>query len=340
MKLDVLVVGLPFDEARRTIALADEAGFDGAWITETWNDPFLPLAAAAPATARIELGTAIALAFVRSPMITAITAWEIQRASGGRFRLGLGTQVKAHNERRYSVPFSFPAARLREQVAALRAIWDAFAGRAPLDFKGEFYRFDLLPDFFNPGPIDAPPPPVYLAAVNPYSFRAAGEVADGVHVHPLHSVEYLRDVALPAVEEGLARAGRRREDITVSAQMMVIVGRGEDRRRREADVRRQIAFYGSTRTYKAPLEHAGFDGLNAELHRLMAEGDGEGLLRAVPDELVERVAVVADTWEEAVAAARARYQGVVDRISLYSLPPLEDPAAAASIPAAFRGENS
>jgi probable F420-dependent oxidoreductase len=336
VKLDVLLVGLPFEEATRTIRRADQAGFDGAWVTETTNDPFLPLAAAAPATDRIELGTAIALAFVRSPMITAITAWEIQRASRGRFNLGLGTQVKAHNERRYSVPFVSPAPKLREQVAALRAIWDAFSGKAPLDFKGEFYRFDLLPEFFNPGPIDVPPPPVYLAAVNPYSFRMAGEVADGVHVHPLHTVGYLADVALPAVAEGLARAGRKREELTVSAQVMVVVGRGEERRRMEEYVRTQVAFYGSTRTYKASLDHAGFGDLNARLHQLMAEGDLEGLLRAVPDELVGEVAVVADTWEEAAAAARTRYEGVVDRISLYSLPPLDDPAVAAKITAAFR----
>lgn len=336
MKLDVLVVGLPFEEAATTIRRADEAGFDGAWLTETVNDPFLPLAAAATTTSRIELGTAIALAFVRSPMITAITAWEIQRASRGRFRLGLGTQVKAHNERRYSVPFVSPASKLREQVAALRAIWDAFSGRAPLAFEGEHYRFDLLPDFFNPGPIGVPHPPVYLAAVNPYSFRMAGEVADGVHVHPLHTVGYLRDVAVPAVEEGLARAGRKRTELTLSAQMMVVVGRGEERRRMEEFVRTQVAFYGSTRTYKAPLDHAGFGDLNARLHQLMAEGDREGLLRAVPDDLLGGVAVVADTWEEAAVAARARYEGVVDRISLYSLPPLDDPTAAARIPTAFK----
>ncbi|MGH9035780.1 MAG: TIGR03617 family F420-dependent LLM class oxidoreductase [Acidimicrobiia bacterium] len=336
MKLDVLLVGQTFEEATRTICHADQAGFDGAWLTETWNDPFLPLAAAARATDRIELGTAIALAFVRSPMITAITAWEIQRASRGRFLLGLGTQVKAHNERRYSVPFTSPAPRLREQVAALRSIWEAFSGRAPLDFNGEYYRFDLLPEFFNPGPIDVPPPPVYLAAVNPYSFRMAGEVADGVHVHPLHTVGYLADVALPAMEEGLTRSGREREQLTVSAQMMVVVGRGEERRRMEEYVRTQVAFYGSTRTYRAPLDHAGFGDLNARLHQLMAEGDREGLARAVPDELVGEVAVVADSWEEAAAAARARYEGVVDRISLYSLPPLDDPAVTAAIPAAFR----
>lgn len=334
MKLDVLLVSRPFEEAAAIIGAADEAGFAGAWITETVNDPFLPLAAASLTTSRIELGTAVALAFTRSPMVTAVTAWEIQRASRGRFRLGLGPQVKAHNERRFSVPFVSPAPKLAEQVRALRAIFAAFAG-GPLDFSGEFYRFDLLPDFFRPAPIDFPPPPVFLAAVNPYSFRMAGEIADGVIVHPLHTAGYLREVALPALEAGLARAGRTREEFSVGAQMMVVVGEGEERRRMEHYVRTQIAFYGSTRTYRAPLEQAGFGDLNPRLHALMAEGDHEGLLRAVPDELIGEVAVVAGTWEEAAAAARARYDGLLDRVSLYSLPPFDDPAAAARIPAAF-----
>ena len=208
MKLDLLLVGCPLERAAETARRAEAAGFDGVWVTEVANDPFLTMAVGLEATSRLEMGTAIALAFVRSPMVTALSSWELQRASGGRFRLGLGPQVKAHNERRFSVPFEKPAAKLAEQVRALRAIWAAFAGDAPLDFHGEFYRFDLLTEFFDPGPIDVPPPPVYLAAVNPFSFRMAGEVADGVHVHPLHTVRYLTEVARPALAEGLARAGR------------------------------------------------------------------------------------------------------------------------------------
>jgi len=231
VKLDLLLVGCPLERAAETARKAEAAGFDGVWVTEVANDPFLTLAVGLQATSRLEMGTAIALAFVRSPMVTALSSWELQRASGGRFRLGLGPQVKAHNERRFSVPFDKPAARLVEQVRALRAIWAAFAGEAPLDFHGEFYRFDLLTEFFNPGPIDAPRPPVYLAAVNPYSFRLAGEVADGVHVHPLHTVRYLAEVARPALAQGLARAGRPPGAVDVSAQVMVIAGSGEERRR-------------------------------------------------------------------------------------------------------------
>jgi probable F420-dependent oxidoreductase len=321
VKLDLLLVGCPLERVSATARRAEAAGFDGIWVTEVANDPFLTMAVGLEATTRLEMGTAIALAFVRSPMVTAMSSWELQRASGGRFRLGIGPQVKAHNERRFSVPFEKPAAKLAEQVEALRAIWAAFAGKAPLDFHGEFYRFDLLTEFFNPGPIDPPPPPVYLAAVNPYSFRMAGEVADGVHVHPLHTVRYLTEVARPALAEGLARSGRAPDDFDVSAQVMVICGDGDERRRMEDYVRTQISFYGSTRTYRAPLE-------------LMAAGDRDALVAAVPDELLDEFAVRGDTWEDVAAIARKRYDGVVDRISLYSLPPLDGPEAS-RIPAAF-----
>jgi len=336
VKLDLLLVGCPLERVAGVARRAEAAGFDGLWVTEVANDPFVHSAVALSATTRLEIGTAIALAFVRSPMVTALSSWELQRSSGGRFHLGLGPQVKAHNERRFSVPYERPAARLAEQVRALRAIWAAFAGKEPLDFHGEFYRFDLLTDFFNPGPIDAPPPPVYLAAVNPFSFRMAGEVADGVHVHPLHSVRYLRQVARPALEEGLARAGRPPGAVEVSAQVMVVVGSGEDGRRMEQAVREQLAFYGSTRTYRAPLELAGYGDLNARLHELMAAGDREALLAAVPDELVDLFAVRGDTWEDVAAAVRRRYDGLADRVSLYFLPPLDGPEAA-RVPSAFHG---
>lgn len=336
MKLDLLLVGCPLERVAGVAGAAEAAGFDGLWVTEVANDPFVTSAMALSATTRLEIGTAIALAFVRSPMVTALSSWDLQRMSGGRFRLGLGPQVKAHNERRFSVPFERPAAKLAEQVRALRAIWAAFAGTAPLDFHGEFYRFDLLTDFFNPGPIDLPPPPVYLAAVNPLSFRRAGEVADGVHVHPLHTVRYLREVALPALGEGLARAGRPPGAVDVSAQVMVIAGSGDDARPMEQAVREQLAFYGSTRTYRAPLELAGYGDLNGRLHELMAAGDRDKLLAAVPDELVDLFAVRGGTWEEVAAAVRRRYDGLVDRVSLYFLPPLDGPEAA-RIPAAFHG---
>lgn len=336
MKLDLLLAGCPLARVAGIARQAEAAGYDGIFVPEATNEPFLTCAIGLSATSRLEMGPAIALAFVRSPMVTAMEAWELQGLSGGRFRLGLGPQVKAHNERRFSVPYEKPAAKLAEQVRALRAIWAAFSGEAPLDFHGEFYRFDLLTDFFDPGPIDAPAPPVYLAAVNPYSFRMAGEVADGVHVHPLHTVRYLNEVAYPALDEGLARSGRKRGDVDLSAQVMVIAGQGEEGRRMNEAVRTQLAFYGSTRTYKAPLELSGYGDLNAELHRLMAAGHREALLAAIPDELVDEFAVRGDTWEEAAANARKRYEGVVDRVTLYFLPPLDGPEAS-RVPTAFLG---
>ena len=336
MKLDLLLAGCPLARVADTARQAEAAGYDGMFVAEATNEPFLSCAVGLEATTRLEMGPAIALAFPRSPMITAMSSWELQGASGGRFLLGLGPQVKAHNERRFSVPFEKPAAKLAEQVRALRAIWAAFAGDAPLDFHGDFYRFDLLTDFFNPGPIESRRPPVYLAAVNPFSFRMVGEVADGVHVHPLQTVRYLKEVAYPALDEGLSRCGRERADITISAQVMVIAGQGDERVRMEEAVRAQIAFYGSTRTYRAPLDLAGYGDLNSELHSLMAAGDTKALVAAVPDELVDEFAVRGDTWEDVDANARKRYEGVVDRVSLYFLPPLDGPEAS-HVPAAFHG---
>jgi probable F420-dependent oxidoreductase len=325
VKLDVMQVGTRIEDAAEIARRAEDAGFDGLWFIESTVTPFLPLAVAATATSRIELGTAISLAFVRSPMVTAQCAWELQRASHGRFILGLGTQVKAHNERRFSVPFESPQQKLREQVLALNAIYAGFAG-APLDFHGDFYTFDLLPEFFNPGPMDYPAPPTYLAAMNPSAYRMSGEVADGVHIHPLHSARFLAEAALPAMSEGLARSDRSLADFTVSAQVLVVVGQGEERAQMENYVRGQIAFYGSTRTYRAPLELHGYGELNTELHELQAAGDRRGMMAAIPDELIEVFAVVGDTWEEVAAKARERYQGVCDRISFYTTPPLDDPS--------------
>lgn len=320
-----MTVGLPLEDVAETARQVEAAGFDGLWFTEVTSNAFLSCAAAVSATERIDVGTAISLSFIRSPMLTAQTAWELQRASRGRFILGLGTQVKGHNERRFSVPFAKPQEKLREQVLALQAIYAGFSG-AGLNFQGEFYNFDLLPDFFNPGPIEFPAPPTYLAAMNPSAYRMSGEVADGVHIHPLNSARYLAEKGVPAMEEGLASSGRTRADFTVSAQVLVVVGEGEPRRQMENYVRGQIAFYGSTRTYRAPLELHGHGELNTRLHELQAAGDQKGMFKAVPDELIPVFAVVGETWEEVAAKARGRYEGVCDRISFYTTPPLTDPS--------------
>jgi probable F420-dependent oxidoreductase len=300
VKLDAVLT----DGAGHLASGLEELGYDGVWTAETQHDPYLPLAVAATETTRIALGTAIATAFTRSPMVTAMLAWDLQRASAGRFVLGLGTQVKAHNERRFSVPSDSPAPRLRELVDALRHIWGAFSGEHPLSFRGRFYRHDLLTPFFDPGPIDHPRPPIYLAAVTPRMYRLAGEVADGVHLHPFHSVRYLREAALPAL-------GSRRAELTLAASVFVVLPGGEE------EVRRQIAFYGSTRTYAPVFAVHGHEELTVRLHRLMARGDIERMAAAIPDDLLGEIAVYGATWEEAAARLLDRYDGLLDRVSVY-----------------------
>ncbi|MGH7416169.1 MAG: TIGR03617 family F420-dependent LLM class oxidoreductase, partial [Candidatus Rokuibacteriota bacterium] len=307
MKLDVGMLtpdlGSIPDYARRVEAL----GFDCLWSSETQHDPFLPLAVAATATSRLKLGTAIAVAFPRSPMLTAHTAWDLQQASGGRFILGLGSQVKGHNERRFSVKFESPAPKMREIVLALRAIWDCWQNGTKLNFAGEFYRFDLMTPFFNPGPIANPKIPVYVAAVNPAMCRVAGEVCEGLHVHPFNSPTYLREYVQPAVDEGLRRAGRSRQDFTYATQSFVIVGdtEGERQPQREA-VRQQIAFYASTRTYEPVLAAHGWQGLGRHLHRKSVEGDWAGMAQLITDEMIDTYAVTG-SWDTIAARIIERY---------------------------------
>jgi probable F420-dependent oxidoreductase len=308
VKLDAMVSAGIGETARLAVDL-ESLGYDGLWAAETRYDPFLGLGAAALATKEILLGTGIATAFTRSPMVTAMLAWELQRACAGRFVLGLGTQVKSHNVRRFSVPFEAPAPRIRELVGALRHIWGAFQGEHRLRFRGRFYRHDLLTSFFDPGPIDHPSIPIYLAAVTPTMYRLSGEVADGVHVHPFHTVRYLQEVALPAL-------GPRRTELTLVAAVFVVVGG-------EAEfVRSQLAFYGSTRTYRPVFEIHGWGELTDELHRLMMRGDVEAMAAAIDDEVLQEFAVVAGTWDDAVAEIRQRYGGLLDRVGIYGRGPL------------------
>ncbi len=318
MQIDAVILSPDLVRAAEEARHLEELGFDGIWTAETQHDPFLPLAVAATTTSRVSLGTAIAVAFPRSPMVTAMLAWDLQRASRGRFILGLGTQVKAHNERRFSVPFTRPGPRLKELVLALKHIWGAFQGEHPLQFHGEFYRFDLLPPFFNPGPQEWPKPKVFLAAVNRFLYRTAAEVADGVHVHGFHTLKYLKEVALPEVDRGLARSGRSRQEFTLAGPVFAVVGKGEERERAEAFVRSQIAFYGSTRTYRPVLEIHGWGELTDRLHALSLRGDWGSMTASVGREVLEEFAVFADDWVEAARAVREKYRGILDRVSFYA----------------------
>jgi probable F420-dependent oxidoreductase len=311
------------DYARKVEAL----GYDCLWSAETQHDPYLPLAVAATVTSRIKLGTSIAVAFPRSPMITAHIAWDIQKASDGRFVLGLGSQVKGHNERRFSVKFDAPGPRMREIVLALRAIWDCWQNGTKLNFKGEFYRFDLMTPFFNPGPIAHPKIPIYIAGVNAYMCRMAGEVCDGLHVHPFNSPKYLREYVHPACEEGLRASKRTRRDFTYTTSTFAVVGDTEEElRENKQSVKQQIAFYASTRTYEPVLAAHGWQDLTVHLHRKSVEGDWKGMADLITDEMVDTFAVTG-SYADIGGKLRERYAGLLDRTALYQpyQPGLDDP---------------
>ena len=225
MQLDVLLGQMPLAEIPALARSAEGLGFAGIWTTESQHDPFLPLILAAQTTSRLTLGSAIAVAFPRSPTLTAHTSWDLQDLSRGRFILGLGTQVRGHIERRFGLTWESPGPKLRDYILALRAIWDCWQHNIPLSHIGRFYRLTLMTPFFSPDPLPYPRPSIYVAGVNPYMCRLAGELCDGFHVHPLHSVKYLREAVLPFIEEGARKAGRQRSEVTLFAPVFVITGR-------------------------------------------------------------------------------------------------------------------
>lgn len=281
----------------------EELGFDGACTPEAGHDPFLPLMIAAEHTRRLELGTNVAIAFPRSPMTTALAAWDLQQFSEGRFRLGLGTQVKGHNERRYSTPWTGPPGpRMREYLLCLKAIFESFAsGAAPTPFEGEHYRFDLLTPLFSPGPIDYPAPPIQIACLNPYMSRLAGELCDGVRPHPVGTFSFTREVILPAIAAGAEAAGRKPGEIDVVGAPFLVLGADEEElEAAKRDAKQHIAFYASTRTYHSVLEHHGWEDIGAALHRLSREGKWAEMFTAISDDMLAEFAVIA-TYDGFVA---------------------------------------
>jgi probable F420-dependent oxidoreductase len=282
----------------QTARAAQDFGFAGLWTSETKHDAFLPLAIAANETHHIELGTSVAIAFSRSPMETAQTAWDLQDLSDGRFVLGLGTQVKAHITRRFSMPWDRPAARLREYILALRAIWESFQSEGPLNFVGDFYHHTLMTPFFNPGPIDHPEIPVYIAGVNTRLAKLAGEICDGFHVHPFHSPEYVRRTVIPAIAVGAKQANR------------------EKAREQRESVRAQISFYASTPTYRTVLEAHGWEEVGERLGTLAREKKWREMPALISDEMLAAFAVEAAP-DELGAVLRERYTGLIDRVTLY-----------------------
>jgi probable F420-dependent oxidoreductase len=317
MKIDTIAMARPLRDVGGLATEVAACGFDGLWFTESGRTAYTGCTAAALSAPGLDIGTAVALAFPRSPMVTAQIAWELADTTEGRFVLGLGTQVKAHNERRYSVKFDHPGSRLREYVLALRAIFRAFQGEAPLDFHGEYWSFDLLPQMWSPGPIAHPDVPVYVAAVRPWSCRMAGEVADGVHVHPLHSLRYVEEVVLPNVRAGAAKAGRDPTDVALVIPVMAILGDNEaERARARDDTRLRIAFYGSTRTYGGVFELHGWPGTSERLHELQRAGDLAGMAATITDEMLE-VYSLETTWDGLADALHAKYDGVASRVVMY-----------------------
>ena len=327
MKLDTQMQVFAFDAITREAQRYERMGFDCVWTFEAAHDPFMPLALAATATERLQIGTNISVAFGRSPFAMAQTAWDLQRGSGGRFRLGLGTQVRAHIERRFSMPFDHPAARVTDYIRCVRAVWDTFQNGARPRYEGPYYQFRLMNPFFNPGPIEHPDIPIYLAGVNPRMCRAAGEVADGFHVHPMHSVSYLKSVVLPALEAGARLENRSVSDIELYAPVFAISGETQaERDAVEREVRQQIAFYASTPSYRVLLEHHGYDSLGVELSALMRKGDMAAMPKLVPDALMEEIAVAASP-SALPAKLRQRYEGLLHRVSLYFPIPADAPEA-------------
>lgn len=297
---------------------AKQAGFDGFFTAEASQDPFLPLAAASTAVDAMDFGTAIAVAFPRSPMVTAMSAWGLQEATGGRFLLGLGTQVKGHINRRFSTEWGSPGPRLREYIEAMRAIWATFQDGAPLDYRGDFYQFTLMTPFFNPGPIGHRPPKVFISAVGPYNCRLVGELCDGIHVHPFHTVEYLRSHVRPLVEEGAASTGRSIDDVEFSSTVMCVTGVDDESMAKSMEAaRQQISFYASTPSYRAVLEKEGWE-FGPELTAMSKRQKWDEMVGLITDEVVEKVAVVAPVGELG-AALRARYEGLLDRVGYYTL---------------------
>lgn len=301
---------------QRHATAVERAGFGTLWLTEGGRTAYLSAAAAGLATETLGLGTAVAVAFPRSPMITASTAWELADATDGRFTLGLGTQVKAHVERRYSAEYAPPGPRMKEYVQSIRAIFRAFRGEEKLDFDGDHYRFSLLPAQWSPGPIDAPDPAIYVSAVLPWMSRMAGEVCDGIHVHPFNSATYVAERQRPHVEEGAARAGRSLRDVRFEIPVMTPVGdTDEELAETREHARQMIAFYGSTRTYAPVFETHGFDGLADRLHAKQREGDLAGMVALVTDDVLDRY-TVSGSWSTLGANLVERYRDVAPNVSL------------------------
>lgn len=339
MRVEVSLMKHPFQEnpvwpgidgiaaAARQI---EEQGFDGILVPEAGgHDPFLPVLIAATTTSRVTVRTGIAVAFPRSPLVTAQTAWDLQRFSHGRFELGLGTQVKGQNERRYAAPWAAgPGPRLREYLRCVQAMFHTFQTGEQPNYRGKYYEFTLMPQFFNPGPIDHPRIPIYIAAVNPYMGRLAGELCDGIFPHPICTVQYIKEVLLPAIAAGARNGDRQASDVKVLVSPMVVTGRNRDElERKKIFVKQRLGFYAATRSYRRPLELHGFGDLSDKLVQLSLQGRWQAMLDVVSDEMFDTYVTVG-TFEELGPKLKDRWGDIASILHLDLPPELRDDDAA------------
>jgi probable F420-dependent oxidoreductase len=326
-------IGNNLGEAAAQAREAQTAGYSGVWSAETSHDPFFPLLLAAEHTDTLELGTSIAVAFARNPMTLANIGWDLQAFSKGRFMLGLGSQIKPHITKRFSMEWSHPAARMREMIMAIRAIWDTWENGTPLAFRGDFYTHTLMTPFFTPDRADLAGfgvPKVFLAGVGELMTEVAGEVCDGFICHGFTTERYLREVTLPALARGRAKAGKTMDGFEIVGPSFVVTGADAAQMAAAADgTRQQIAFYGSTPAYKAVLELHGWDGLHDDLNKLSKQGAWAEMGTLIDDEILNTLAVVGEP-ERIGGELRRRYGDVIQRISFYA-PYKSDPARWANV---------
>jgi probable F420-dependent oxidoreductase len=313
MKLDATLPPVGLKDVPAIAKAAEEIGFDALWTQETQHDPFLPGALIAEHTTRLQFGTGIAVSFARSPANLAYTAWDLAAQSGGRFLLGLGTQVKAHIERRFGQPWpDSPVKKLREQIEVIRAFWDSWQNGTKLNYRGEYYKITLLSPFFNPGAIEHPDIPIYIAGVNTGLARLAGELCEGFHAHPFHSIPYIKEVVLPAIEEGAKKSGRKREDVSVALTAFVATSPEEMN-----FARAQISFYASTPSYRSVMDLHGWEGVAEKLSAHAAKGEWMEMPMLITDEMLSEFCLVTEEGKLA-DELKKRYEGIADRLSVYT----------------------
>lgn len=341
MKLSTNLVVDDLRDIAEPVKKIEALGFEALYISERKHEPFMQLAVAAVSSNRIKLGPEIALTFPRNPMVLAYTSWDLARATNGRFILGLGTQVKAHNERRFGLKWEKPAAKFREYVLAIQHIWDCWQNGIELNFKGEFFEFNLMTPMFNPGPLECGPPPIFIGAVNPLNCQMAGEIADGFHCHGFHTAGSLRARVIDNIEAGLTQAGRDRKDFTITAPVMAVMGgNAEEIDTMRERVRGMIGFYGATSYYKEMFEANNWGDTHAKLVEKSRTGKWDTMAEEITDEMISEIAVEG-YYEDIPNLLKKKYGDMLDEVLIYfGEPEKGDPATWQRIVAAFNASEN